>query len=267
MLKPILPFYLIVSEQKALMKLSYCARYEAEDLTRKYRSIKIISARFIRTEFGIESSLQLMFSMLLLLFSQSETRTAQGLESVFDGGHDLIFGIPPTIVLVLNNIWSILSAWRAYYKVLSSTKDYFPLRSILIIGCYVILSLVIKCSACIVYFAPSLGLFNLLRHYQGELYPYWVVTHKDNFNLTDLVYYSTVKPFPWTNLTRFDYTKSGYPIEPPITIYTHCRLETILHGFYAIMLVQTLVIMAVKRALGLFYSGHFYFGHFYRAIT
>ena len=232
------------------MKLNNCHRNQADELLVRYKVMKMKLARFIRTELGIETSLQIMFSVLLLLFSKSDTRIVQGLEAIFDGGQDFILGISPQVILVLNMIWSILSAWRSYFKGLSATKDHFPLKPILILGMYVCLSLFSNCLACIVYFAPCLGLFNLLRHYQGELFPYTTLTEKEIFNITiesDFVYYSTAKPIPWQSLSRYNYSDPENPIKPPITIYTYFELDTILHGFYLVLLLQTFLIMLTKR--------------------
>ena len=249
---PFFPFVLIALEQKTLMELSYCAKDQAELLISRYKSIKLQLSRFLKTELSIETSMQICFSVLLLLFSKSETRTAQGLEAIFDGSQYKILGLPPEVFLVLNNIWSVISSSRAFVKGMSATKDHFPMKAILVLGLYVLLSLFSKTFACVIYFTPCLGLFNLMRHYQGELLPHWAAMEFDytspNVNVSDaLVYYSTAEPFPWNELTRFNYTDPRNPTNPTISIYTYFELETYLYGFYVIMLCQAIIIMITKE--------------------
>ena len=64
---------------------------------------------------------------------------------------------------------------------------------------------------------------------------------------TDLCYFSDIPPFPWSDLTRFDYTDLYNPRPPPITIYTYFNLETILVGFWIIWFLHIFVVWFVKR--------------------
>ena len=108
-------------------------------------------------------------------------------------------------------------------------------------------------TANIMFFTPSLGLFSILRHYQGEQVPYDIITDRYGFwnisinTATDLCYFSDVPPFPWSDLTRFDYTDKNNPIPPPITIYTYFSLETILYGFWLIWLIHIFVVWFAKK--------------------
>ena len=164
---PFLPFFLIILEHKSLLECTYCSKDHVIALTKRYKTIKFQTAQFVRTELCIEQTLQLTFSTLLLVFSKSMTRTAQGLEVVFDDTIERTkvasFGIPTELFLVLNNVLSLYSAWNAYVRGMSSTKDRFPLMSRLVLGLFVSLSIAIKVFTSIFYLAPCLGLMNLLR--------------------------------------------------------------------------------------------------------
>ena len=261
LLLPLTPFLLIIIERRTLLELSNCTMDKFEKLLNYYLKLKIETARFIRSELCIESSLQITFGIVIIVFSRSKTRTAQGLEGMLDEGNDLIFGILPDIILTVSIVLSVITAWRSYVKGISQTKEHFPFKSKGILILYVIVSLAIKIAASLILLTPSLGLFNTLTHFQGELMPYWTAMggpradeHFPNvsvfsFNVTvesDIVYYSNVTPFAWTELTHFDYSDPLNPKEPPLTIYTYFSTETCLVGFWLIILCQAVIILVTK---------------------
>ena len=166
---PFLPLFLIILEHKSLIEFTYCHQDQqhVSILIKRYKSIKFQTAQFVRTELCIEQTLQVTFSILLLAFSKSTTRTAQGLEVLFDDStttDEATLGIPPQLFLILNNILSLYSAWKAYVRGMGATKDSFPLMSRLVLGLFVSLSIMIRCVTSIFFLAPCLGLFNLLRY-------------------------------------------------------------------------------------------------------
>ena len=258
---PFAPFILIIIERITMFKLSQCEEERLETLLKYYLKTKRETARIIRTELCIESALQILFGIVIILFSRSKTRTAQGLEGILEEGEDLVFGIPPDIILTISITLSAITAWRSYVKGISQTKDHFPFKSKAILGLYVITSLGIKIGASLIFLTPSLGLFNALTHFQGELLPYWTAMggprpheYEPNntvfsFNLsvkTDMVHYSNIAPFPWTDLTHFDYSDPLNPKEPPLTIYTYFSTETYLVAFWLIILIQAILILVSK---------------------
>ena len=170
---PFLPFILIILEHKSLLECTYGSQDHVIALTNRYKTIKFQTAQFVRTELCIEQTLQLTFSILLLVFSKSKTRTAQGLEVLFDvtieNTNAATLGIPAELFLVLNNVLSIYSAWNAYVRGMSATKNKFPLMSRLVLGLFVSLSIAIKCFTSIFYLAPCLGLMDLLRLVKNKI--------------------------------------------------------------------------------------------------
>ena len=87
-LSPILPFILILMQRKSLQELKSGTADKVGNVAKRYKLIKAQTARFIKTELGIETTLQLTFSVLLSFFSTSQTRTSQGLEALFKKGQD-----------------------------------------------------------------------------------------------------------------------------------------------------------------------------------
>ena len=173
---PVLPILVIILENKTLLELSFCFEDKIAATIKRYQQIKMQTAQFIRTELCIERTLQITFSVLLLVFSKSTTRTAQGLEAIFDETEDSnestlgLFGIPPELLLTLNNAWALYSAWNAYVRGMSSTKNHFPMSASLFLGLFVVLSVGLQCFTTIIFLAPTLGLMNVLRYVQKPLH-------------------------------------------------------------------------------------------------
>ena len=132
--------------------------------------IKAQTARFIKTELGIETTLQFTFSLLLSFFSISKTRTSQGLEALFqEGGKKskilIQFGINPVVLVIINNLWTCFSAWRTFVKGLSTNKEHFPASSKAILALYVAVSILIRATVSILFLTPCLGLFHLKMNF------------------------------------------------------------------------------------------------------
>ena len=83
---------------------------------------------------------------------------------------------------------------------MKSSKDRFPFVSQLVLALHVGLSMIAKVAACLLFLTPCLGLFDCLRHFQGLLMPYEIVTDSYLNVSTDFVYYSNMT-FPWAELT------------------------------------------------------------------
>ena len=257
-LSPILPFLLIIIETRTMIQLDWCQESQVKDITEKLHKIRKHTANFVRTELGIENPLQLTFSIMLLLFSISPTRIFDGLSSIFDeisneNAPEMPFNLPPEILLFLSYIWTFFSAFKSYIKRMSWTKANISIGAKIILFLYVSISMLLTISSNIIFLTPSLGLFSILRHYQGESSPYQKIldgffTTNYGFNsTTDLCYFSDVPPFPWSEITRFNYTDMSNLMPPPITIYTYFRLETILGGFWIIWFIHIFVVWFIKR--------------------
>ena len=250
---PILPFMLIVCDFVAESEASYNWS-NFNDAINKYKRARHHKAQFIRRELCIETSLQVTFSILLIVFSKSITRTQQGLEAIFDDSED-VFGVPAEVFIIGNMVWSIYNCWQAYVKGMSGGKCHFPMTSSLVLGLHVVTSIASKCSTTIIFLAPSLGLMNLLRHYQAERWPFWASAVHDagesyEWNLEGYLHLPGKQPMRWSQLSRLNYTDPAQPTPPDnmlTSLYTYFSLETCLYAYWIIMLVQTILILIAKR--------------------
>ena len=253
---PILPFVLIVYEFTTGKELSF-NWVEYERLLENYRRIRKQVSQYIKIELCIELSLQITLSSLMLAFTSSETRTEQGLEAIFQDSKVEIFGIsiPPAVFIALNMAWSLYSCWKAFVRGMSATKDHFPSTSTYALGAYVVVSVAIRCGNTLIFLAPSLGLFDLLRHYQGERIPFETAIGTKQ----DELVYLPGRPLNWTwyEISRFNYShynatdRRGNPIydpvPPPLELYTVFSLELCLYGYWIMMIVQACFHVLIKR--------------------
>ena len=247
LLFPFLPFLLTISEFINQRTLS-CEWMNYDCALEKFTRIRKQVAQFIKMELCIETVMQIVFSILMLILSNSATRTQQGLETLFDDsqtdGDNLLLGLSPYVFIIANILWSLKTCWMSFIRGMKATKDHFPSTTFYFLGLYVILAIVIRCTTSIIYFAPILGLLDLLRHFQAESYPFTSARGKND----DIVYLNG-KPSDWTwhNISRFDYTDFNNPVPPDITLYTYCSLEEYLYGYWILLSGQTLVHLIAKR--------------------
>ena len=254
---PILPFALIIAEYMTGQELTFNWT-EYKTLLENYKRIRTQVSQFIKIELCIELALQITLSSLMLAFTGSETRSEQGLEAIFQDSEGIeIFGIsiPPAVFIVLNMVWSLYSCWKAFVRGMSATKDHFPSTSTYILGAYVVLSVAIRCVNAMIFLAPSLGLFDLLRHYQGEKIPFETAIGTDK----DELVYLPGRPLKWTwyDISRFTYISTNVtdwngetiydPVPPALEMYTVFSLKLCLNGFWILLIVQACVHILVKK--------------------
>ena len=259
---PVMPFVLIIVEAYTKLKLQFCKKDEIEQLSDKYQKIKEGTCCFIRTELGCETTIQSFLGLLLLFFSMSSTKISETL-ALFDDTKNREqsetleehgYYLSPDTFLVLANIWSLFSGWRSFIRGMKASKDRFPFVSQLVLAGHVVLSMITKVAACLLFLTPCLGLFDCHRHFQGLLMPYDIVELSSNdpetygkLNVsTDYVSYSNLT-FPWAQLTPYDYSNPSSPQKPEITMFTVFDQEQILPCLWILFVIQVFLIMASKR--------------------
>ena len=87
----------------------------------------------------------------------------------------------------------------------------------------------------------------MLRHLQSEMIPFDMSERYRGVNIsTDLLYFGTVKPFPWKNLERFDHDTQNWPIPPSIDVYTGFTKWQFVSVFVGQYFLQILLTWLVK---------------------
>ena len=134
------------------------------------KDVKYHVAQFIQADLGLESHLQSVFTIAFVLLAISETRTIVGFEVLFET--QTIFYLPTKLALSCSILWSLYSCISSHLKGISQRRDYSTFPSFLVILGFTTISVAIRIFAYILYLTPCLGLWNCLRHLQGEMYPF-----------------------------------------------------------------------------------------------
>ena len=126
--------------------------------------------RHVRLQQGLETIYQLTLNLLLLLYGLTKTRTSQSLSALFESDNNIdIIGIPmsATLVITINTVLNFFSLIYANINGIRENSRYFPFMSQLILALAISCSCVSRIMSIILFFSPTLGLFDLLHHFKG----------------------------------------------------------------------------------------------------
>ena len=127
-----------------------------------------------RLQLSIETIFQLVGNVILLCYAYSHTRTTQGLAALFMEDKIVILSIPLSsklvlVVLMAMNLASFINVHTN--GILQGYSSNNNLVGKLMLMLCIFCGSLIRIASMILYFAPTLGLFNLLHHYQGMCVP------------------------------------------------------------------------------------------------
>ena len=142
-----------------------------EQILLKIQNIEQELLRHLRLQSGIETMFQVTINTILLLYAHSLTRTTQGLAALFDQDAFVFLGItvPSSIILAVLLALNLVGLSMAQYNGIVDQKGHLYQslgKLMLLIGCCS--AIFTRIMSFTLYFAPTLGLFNLLHHYQGN---------------------------------------------------------------------------------------------------
>ena len=186
---------------------------------------KLHAAHLILCDIGLESHLQLIISITLLLLANTETNTITGLEVLFETEN--LFYMNTKLALALSISWSLISCIRSQIKGISKKRVYATVKSTVCLLIFTSTSIALRIFSTIFYLTPAFGLFQSLRHLQGEMYPYWApYNYPTHVNMsTDLFHFGNAPPIPWHKITRWNYTGKQKAEPPNLTLYTYFTIE------------------------------------------
>ena len=232
---PILPIHLKLKE---VALYHFSLNYKIP--IKKLEETKYQVSKFVQGDLAIEAHLQIIISIVLLILANSETRTISGLKALFE--NETLFYLPNSLALTFSITWSLWSCISSHMKGVFKRRSYSNPKYFLSLLTYTSSSIALRVFSCILFLTPGLGLFNILRHLQGEMYPHYAPFHKKNH--TDQFHFGNAPPIPWTQISRWTYIdyKKGYP--PNQTLYTLFSGES-----YCLILMITLVINSILQML------------------
>ena len=161
------------------------------------------SARFFQVDIGLESHFQLIISISLLLVANSQSKTITGLEVLFD--KETFFYMNTKLALALSITWSLISCIRSQIKGISKQRQHSTTISSLLLLLFTSASVLLRVFSSILYLTPAFGLFNSLRHLQGELFPFYdPYLYPEDINDYEF-YFGNATPMSWSEVTRWNY--------------------------------------------------------------
>ena len=225
-------------------------------LIQTLKDVETEERNYNKFELGSETILQTAIALTMALLVLSETRTSQGLLTVFkeDGVKVEFLGISwndSAFFIAFSILLSIFTYTIAQYQAIRSSHKYFPFISKLLIIMYCLTSLMARIISTITYFAPSLGLFNLLRHFQAEQVPFKVFN--GNYEIVDNDGYliNSSQQLKWNEVdTRVheygNYLNSDTQTKIPLEKYMTFTLKQYFWSFIGLYLAQILMIFVAK---------------------
>ena len=126
----------------------------------------------IQLQLGLETVYQLMGTSILLNYAHSDTKSSQGLTSLFE--HDTFTFMAVTLssefvigILLAMNLFSFIKAH--FNGFVEGYALNYSLSGKIMLLTFIICGGLIRIISATLYFSPSLGLFDLLHHYQGTM--------------------------------------------------------------------------------------------------
>ena len=213
----------------------------------------------IKMDLAFEVANEIFIGALMVAFASSQTKTTTGLESLFQIEGDLEIrdiktGLDNYDIFIGSTVVSFLSFLKSYVR---AQADNWPLKSKILVAFHGFVNLAMRTIAMLVFFTPSLGLVNILRHYQAERVPFDKKYHFEVLG-NQTLYFGHAPPVPWQDITRVNYSDTNNPTPPDYRIYTGLFSKDFLiifgclwiHQIFAIWLHNYLRSKAFKTMSG-----------------
>ena len=204
-----------------------------KEIIKQWEKTKRTICEHVRLELGVETIYQLCGQLILLGLALSETKTTEGLTTVFkddqieDGEGSFLTDIYKRIMLSLNitnSTWnafllcvsiflSFLSIITRHIKALYHCRERFPLMSMISATFYGIFSSTTRILSIVIFFSVPLGLFSLLKHLQVEQVA-WnpeIVYNFVGMNATGNLTFGADESISWKVIDRFTVNESVVP--------------------------------------------------------
>ena len=240
------PFHPIILElQEEYINLKLKNDESNRLLLQKRFAIRYSLRSFKKLELCLETIFQLTLQLILILYATSETKTTSGLDQIFREENPLALGF-----LIFSTLLSFISCIMYNITGLSAPREYFPIVSQIMAGLYTGFSITKRVSCLVLYFAPSLGLFNLLRHLQAEQ-TQWDPELRQYFveDSDGTIQFGNSPKLYWKSIDRWNYT-TKYKFTPPdYSFYTYFSLSEYFLIFVGIFFCHGFLIFIVKTIL------------------
>ena len=147
-----------------------------KELVVRIRFLEEQLIRHSRLQLGLETMFQVTGNSILLFFAYSKTRARQGLSKIFDSDTDILgefswleFSLPSEVIIAFLLILNLLCFVKVQMNgtIEGFVSNYSFIGKIMIL-LGIICGALVRIASMTLYFSTNLGLFDLLRHYQGR---------------------------------------------------------------------------------------------------
>ena len=176
LIKPIqLQFELVATKlvkSKLVIRNDLTMAPNFQEVVTKIKCLEEEILRHTRLQLGLETIFQMTANAILLLYARSTTRARQGLTSLFDKGIDFMgFYLPPELVIGLLLAINLMSFIKVQMNgMIEGYASNYSILGKVVLLINIICSTLVRIASMTLYFSTTLGLFDLLTHYQGEHY-------------------------------------------------------------------------------------------------
>ena len=267
---PLVPAMIIFSSEKAkeqrkflenkhLKKdeeISVCLLEESRELTAYIKETRMALLTAKRNELSIELVIQLSVHLMMVLLSLSSFPVESGLQSLFQSTTKSAVRSNATLIfLIFSVVLSFKTSALTSIKIKADTKIFLPLFPKVVLGVRYLLIFLIRIGAIVFYYAPFIGVLDIMSHNYAESIPldYETFTYVNDTDLQEYHYWNEIElefqSIGISQLYRVDYTDTKYPQPPSTMLYTIISLGTAYIIFWAILIIYGLVLTAIKSCL------------------
>ena len=222
-------------------------------MLKRCKTIKLQYVECLKHELALEAYYQVSAQILLLLLAKTLTATTGGLQTFLVNSSDKRLGIKFTAeaALTLSILWSLRTCVTLHLKAILVEKVYFPGKSKLYVLVWASLVTATRVFSMVIFFVPSMGLCNLLYHWQAEQIPFSVRQYVAATNGSvspdaEIQLRGMTEAVLWSQLDRWDYTDPAQPRPPHYSLYTGLSLAWTFFAFFAITALQLIALYIVK---------------------
>ena len=219
-----------------------------KEMLRKRREIMTELSRFTKVDLSLELIYQISLQLSLVLLSRTVTPTTGGLEVLFEQAD--VFGISGSTVIIILTCWSFKCCILLQLKTIISEKVLVPFSSKMVILIWSTAAYARRIMAILVFFLPSLGLFDILVHWKAEQLPFDIrLGHLQDMSPKDIIHLNSMnREVLWTDIDRWEYSSSkhDYHQPPHYSLYTGLALGETFVAFLVLTALHLIVILIVK---------------------
>ena len=176
----------------------------------------------------------------------------------------LFFQFTIKFVLSFSIIWGFKTLILLHLKTISTEKGFLPFTAKITIVFWATMAISRRILSMVAFFISSLGLFNILYHWEAEKIPFrirqldYMRDHMRGPN-DILELYNMTEKVMWSDIDRWNYDDPYTPTAPHYTIYTGLTLGQTFISFIGLFVLHFLAILVVKS----FTIEHFWLkGHY-----